>query len=428
MKRRVLLRWASFGLSALWLSLARATTILAVRLWPAPDYSRITIESDVELKVRQTLLTDPPRLSLDIDGVALDATLRDLVPKLGRDDPNIASIRIGQQAPGVVRLLLEFKQGVTPQVFTLPPVAAYRHRLLLDLYPTRVEDPLLALINERLQANPTPLPAPDPLGELIARQQNKTAPVPAPDNSTQQTADRLIIVALDPGHGGEDPGAIGPAGTREKDVVLQLALRLRERINAAQINGNPLRAFLTRDADFFVPLQARVAKAQRVQADLFISLHADAFFTPRPQGASVFALSQGGASSSAARWMAEKENKADRIGGLNVGAREPQVLHALHDMSISAQIKDSLRAGKAMLGEIGRVGKLHKAQVEQAAFAVLKAPEIPSVLVEAAFISNPEEEARLNTEAYQEQLADALLRSILLYFAKSPPLARKRTL
>ena len=356
------------------------------------------------------------------------ATLRDLVPKLGRDDPNIASIRIGQQAPGVVRLLLEFKQGVTPQVFTLPPVAAYRHRLLLDLYPTRVEDPLLALINERLKTNPTQLPAPDPLGELIARQQNKSAPAPAPDNSTQQTADRLIIVALDPGHGGEDPGAIGPAGTREKDVVLQLALRLRERINAAQINGNPLRAFLTRDADFFVPLQARVAKAQRVQADLFISLHADAFFTPRPQGASVFALSQGGASSSAARWMAEKENKADRIGGLNVGAREPQVLHALHDMSISAQIKDSLRAGKAMLGEIGRVGKLHKAQVEQAAFAVLKAPEIPSVLVEAAFISNPEEEARLNTEAYQEQLADALLRSILLYFAKSPPLARKRTL
>ena len=283
MKRRVLLRWASFGLSALWLSLARATTILAVRLWPAPDYSRITIESDVELKVRQTLLTDPPRLSLDIDGVALDATLRDLVPKLGRDDPNIASIRIGQQAPGVVRLLLEFKQGVTPQVFTLPPVAAYRHRLLLDLYPTRVEDPLLALINERLKTNPTQLPAPDPLGELIARQQNKSAPAPAPDNSTQQTADRLIIVALDPGHGGEDPGAIGPAGTREKDVVLQLALRLRERINAAQINGNPLRAFLTRDADFFVPLQARVAKAQRVQADLFISLHSLCFGHPRLQ-------------------------------------------------------------------------------------------------------------------------------------------------
>jgi len=239
--------------------------------------------------------------------------------------------------------------------------------------------------------------------------------------------DRLIIIALDAGHGGEDPGAIGPGGTREKDVVLRLAHRMRERINATTVNGNAMRAFLTRDADYFVPLHTRVDKARRVQADLFISLHADAFFTPRPQGASVFALSQGGASSSAARWMADKENKADLIGGLNVKARDAQVKRAMLDMSTTAQIKDSLQLGGAMLGEIGRVGKLHKPHVEQASFAVLKAPDIPSVLVEAAFISNPDEEAKLNSDAYQEQLADALMRGIERYFAKNPPLARNRT-
>ena len=457
MQRRALITCAGLALLA-WQRLARGATILAVRLWPAPDYSRITIESDTALKVRTTLVADPPRLAVDIDGVELDSTLRELVTKLGQDDPNIAGIRVGQNAPGVVRLVLDLKQAMAPQVFTLEPVAAYRHRLVFDLYPAQALDPLQALINERLKATSSP----DPLGELIARQQAGSAPTPATPASipiaTQIIAktpintgagalkhpeptssaaslrtaapatERLIIVALDAGHGGEDPGAIGPAGTREKDVVLRLALRLRERINAATVNGNPMRAFLTRDGDFFVPLHVRVEKARRVQADLFVSLHADAFYTPRPQGASVFALSQGGASSTAARWMAERENKADLIGGLNVGARDAQVRHALLDMSTTAQIKDSLRLGGSMLSEIARIGKLHKPHVEQAAFEVLKAPEIPSVLVEAAFISNPDEEARLNTDEYQEQLADALMRGIVAYFSKNPPLARNRTL
>ena len=479
MQRRALIAFTGLALLG-WQALARGANILAVRLWPAPDYSRITIESDTALKARTTLVADPPRLAVDIEGIELDGTLRELVTKLGQDDPNIAGIRVGQNAPGVVRLVLDLKQPMAPQVFTLAPVAAYRHRLVFDLYPALVMDPLQALINERLKSAPAPTPAPapapaptpapaaDPLGELIARQQaGPSRPLlpapsvvagPTPSNATQIIAktsittgpgalkhpdppaptealltataatDRLIVIALDPGHGGEDPGAIGPAGTREKDVVLKLALRLRERINASSIKGNPLQAYLTRDGDFFVPLHQRVAKARRVQADLFISLHADAFFTPRPQGASVFALSQGGASSTAARWMAERENKADLIGGLNVGVRDAQVRHALLDMSTTAQIKDSLRLGGSMLGEIGRIGKLHKPQVEQAAFAVLKAPDIPSVLVEAAFISNPDEEARLNTDEYQEQLADALMRGIVAYFAKNPPLARSRTL
>jgi N-acetylmuramoyl-L-alanine amidase len=446
MKRRDLLQSGGLVLLLGSAQLARGASIVAVRMWPAPDYSRVTIESDGQLSTRQTFVPSPPRLAVDIEGIDLNPALRELVAKVRPEDPNIAGIRVGQFAPNVVRLVIDLKQPITPQVFTLPPVAAYQHRLVLDLYPTQAPDPLAALIAERLKEKETAVPgqptphAADPLGELMAQQAHKPAArasAPATSEPHKPAApvtptaaaktDRLIIIALDPGHGGEDPGAIGPGGTREKDVVLRLAHRLRERINGSSINGSPMRAYLTRDADFFVPLHVRVQKAQKVKADLFISIHADAFFTPRPQGASVFALSQGGASSSAARWMAAKENKADQIGGLNVKAKDRQVLHALLDMSTTAQIKDSLQLGGTLLGEIGRVGKLHKPKVEQAAFAVLKAPDIPSVLVEAAFISNPDEEAKLKSDAYQEQLADALMRGIESYFARNPPLARSRT-
>ena len=434
--------------------IARGATIVAVRVWPSKDYTRLTIESDGEIKARQFFVAEPPRLAVDIEGIDLIPALRELVAKVKSDDPNISGIRVGQNAPGVVRLVIDLKQPIQPQVFTLPPVAAYQYRLVFDLYPTQVADPLEALIAEKLAdrqsgATPTPTPAGDPIADLIARQSGKQAdskPPPAvaeKDNdksagpatslggakSTPEAAaiakgktDRLVIVALDPGHGGEDPGAVGPGGTREKDVVLQIAHRLRDRINQ-QPN---MRAYLTRDADFFVPLHVRVQKARRVQADLFISIHADAFFTARPQGASVFALSEKGASSSAARWIADKENSADLVGGINVKAKDAQVQKALLDMSTTAQINDSLKLGSAMLGEIGNVGKLHKPKVEQAGFAVLKAPDIPSVLVETAFISNPDEEAKLRSDQYQVQLADALMRGITRYFARNPPLARNR--
>jgi N-acetylmuramoyl-L-alanine amidase len=406
--------------------LALGATILAVRVWPAPDYSRVTIESDSELKARHFFVASPPRLVVDIEGIDLNPALKEIMAKVLPDDPNIAGIRVGQNAPSLIRLVVDLKQTIQPQVFSLPPVAAYKNRLVFDLYPAQQADPLAALITERLSEKP-PV-EPDPLGDLIAQKDKKVSPPPfkAAQKPADKT-DRLIIVAIDPGHGGEDPGAIGPGGTREKDVVLQIAHLLRDRINASTTNGNAMRAYLTRDADFFVPLHVRVQKARRVQADLFVSIHADAFFTPRPQGASVFALSQGGASSSAARWMADKENKADKIGGLNVGAKDVQVQRALLDMSTTAQINDSLKLGGAMLGEIGRVGKLHKPRVEQAGFAVLKAPDIPSVLVEAAFISNPDEETKLASSEYQRQLADALMRGIERYFAKNPPLARNRT-
>ncbi|MFD0666465.1 N-acetylmuramoyl-L-alanine amidase [Ramlibacter sp. MAHUQ-53] len=420
--------------------IARGAGILAVRLWPAPDYTRVTIESDAPLATRLTQVPSPPRLAVDIEGIELNPQLRELVAKVKPDDPYIAGIRAGQFAPGVVRLVIDLKQAALPQVFNLPPVAAYAHRLVLDLYPTRPVDPLEQLIAERLREVAPAMaaasaPAPDPLGELIAsRGQRAGASAPAAAAPARAAApavaaktDRLIIVALDPGHGGEDPGAIGPAGTREKDVVLSVAQRLHDRINATTINGNPMRAFLTRDADFFVPLHVRVQKARRVQADLFVSIHADAFITPTARGASVFALSESGASSTAARWLANKENQADLIGGVNVKTQDAHVARVLLDMSTTAQINDSLRLGGAMLGEIGQVGRLHKPRVEQAGFAVLKAPDIPSVLVETAFISNPQEEQRLRSEAYQEQLADALMKGILRYFAANPPLARTRT-
>ena len=451
LNRRHALQLGSVALMLGTQHIARGATIVAVRVWPSADYTRLTIESDGEIKTRQRFISEPPRLAVDIEGIDLIPALRELVAKVKADDPYIAGIRVGQNAPGVVRLVIDLKRPMSPQVFTLAPVAAYQHRLVLDLYPAQAADPLEALIGERLVEKPPgggtdiAVPAvPDPLGDLIARQTGKLPPVGATPPATQGEkeqapalvgkakgkgkaegkTDRLVIVAIDPGHGGEDPGAVGPGGTREKDVVLQIALRLRDRINQ-QPN---MRAFLTRDADFFVPLNTRVQKARRVQADLFISIHADAFFTARPQGASVFALSDKGASSSAARWMADKENSADLVGGINAKAKDAQVQRALLDMSTTAQINDSLKLGSAMLGEIGNIGKLHKPRVEQAGFAVLKAPDIPSMLVETAFISNPDEEARLRSDDYQIQLSDALMRGITRYFAKNPPLARNRAL
>ncbi len=473
MKRReVLTRLGPGGMLLLWLGpqhIAWGASIVAVRIWPARDYTRVTIESDAKLQAKPFLITDPPRLAVDIEGIDLIPGLRELVSQVRSDDPNISGIRVGQNAPNVVRMVVDLKRPITPQVFGLDPVAAYQHRLVLDLYPVDAVDPLEELISQRLQPSGAPTAAPlpdatDPLGALIAQQaRGGTAPA-APAVTTAPTAeptppaispvappasttpprpafaaktrpgasapatDRLIVVALDPGHGGEDPGAIGPGGTREKDVVLAIALQLQERINRTQVNGNAMRAFLTRDGDFFVPLHVRVEKARRVQADLFVSIHADAFFTPRPQGASIYALSERGATSAAARWMANKENAADVVGGLNVKAKDAQVQRALLDMSTTAQINDSLRLGGAMLGQMERVGKLHKPRVEQAGFAVLRAPDIPSVLVETAFISNPDEEKRLRAPRFQAEMADALLRGIVQYFSKNPPLARNRPL
>ncbi len=470
MKRRTAVRFLSLagtgGLSFGIHTQAGAAAIVAVRMWPAPDYTRITIESDTALQATPFFVADPPRLAVDIEGIQLSTALRDLVGHVSPEDPNVAGIRVAQNAPNVVRIVIDLKRPITPQVFQLTPVAAYQHRLVLDLYPTVPRDPLEELIAQRLreldQAQAA-LAADDPLGALIAQlppTQDQTprpppdhpppppgpiatdpaAPRPAapetrpgfaakqrPDSpTTGGRSDRLIVVAVDAGHGGEDPGAIGPGGTREKDVVLAIARKLRDRINRTQVNGHTMRAFMVRDGDYFLPLHVRVQKARRVEADLFVSIHADAFYTPRPRGASVYALSQRGATSAAAQWIADRENAADLVGGVNVRARDAELQRTLLDMSTTAQINDSLRLAQFMLQELGRIGPLHKPQVEQAGFAVLRAPDIPSILVETAFISNPEEERRLRDPRFQNQMADAILRGIVAYFSQNPPLARNR--
>jgi N-acetylmuramoyl-L-alanine amidase len=467
-KRRSLLQGGSLALLLGSADIAWGASIVAVRVWPAAAYTRVTIESDTALKTVPIFVANPPRLAVDIEGIELNPALKELVGKVRSDDPYITGVRVGQYANKTVRLVLDLRQMVKPQVFNLLPVKTgnthYQHRLVLDLYPSEVADPLEALIVDKLKggttynapsmtATPTAPPPSklgtraDPVGDLMAKP-NATPELPTPAASsatsaasapittaasvaqTSTGADRFIIVALDPGHGGEDPGATGPHGTREKEVVLKIAHRLRDRINNTVIktkHGNlPMRAYLTRDADYFVPLQQRVEKARKVQADLFISLHADAFQTPQAKGASVFALSDGAASSAAAKWMAKQENRADLIGGLNIKSQDAAVQRALLDMSTTAQIKDSLKLGSAMLGQIKHIGKLHKGRVEQAGFAVLKAPDIPSVLVETAFISNPEEEQRLVSPQYQNDLADALMKGIERYFSRNPPLAKTR--
>ncbi|WP_250490284.1 N-acetylmuramoyl-L-alanine amidase [Caballeronia sp. INML2] len=482
-RRQVLRAGAStLALALVGPKLAHASSVLGVRVWPARDYTRVTIESDQPLQNANQLLQGPDRLVVDLSGIDLDQSLRDLVSKITPNDPQIQAVRIGQYQPHVVRMVFDLKGSVKPQVFTLGPIGSYKYRLVFDLYPAVAPDPLMELLaqTERKQealdrANPNPSapppatlsgPAtpqkpttPDSTDEFFQKYAQNDAPagtapsaplappapkpaakprVPSPpvvaqkdDDNDQYTfsapkqgtgTTRLLTVAIDPGHGGEDPGAIGGQGTYEKHIALDIAKKLRAKIDA-QPN---MRAMMTRDADFFVPLNVRVQKAQRVSADLFVSIHADAFTSPDARGSSVFALSEHGASSAAARWMAAKENSSDQVGGINVKSQDASVNRALFDMSTTAQIRDSMRYGSFVLNEIGGINKLHKGSVEQAGFAVLKAPDIPSILVETAFISNPDEETRLNDDAYRDKMANAIMKGIKRYFAANPPLAKSR--
>jgi len=414
--RRVVLKsGATLLLSLLPVRFANAAQIAAVRVWPANDYTRVTLETDSKLKSSHFLVSDPNRLVVEIEGVELDAKLKSLVAKIQPNDPYIAQVRIGQNRPGVVRMVFDLKAEIQPQVFTLSPVGEYRHRLVFDLYPAHPVD----LIAELLKR-----PRPAPLTEIPGADSTTNPPLAKSESPAEEplALTRMVTIALDPGHGGEDPGAVGRGGHFEKNVVLAIAHRLKSRLEQ-QPNT---RVMLTRDGDFFVPLHVRVGKARKVQADLFVSIHADAFIEPTARGSSVFALSEKGASSTAARWLANKENAADLIGGINIRSKNQQLASVLLDLSTTAQINDSLKLAKHVLGEIGTINRLHKPQVEQAGFAVLKAPDIPSILVETAFISNPEEEAKLTDERYQDQMAEALARGIRRYLQKHPTLNRGR--
>ena len=433
-RRTVLKAGGTLLLSVLPALPAGAAQILAVRVWPAADYTRVTLENDTDLKSTHFTVPDPQRLVVDIEGLELNPTLKGLVAKIESGDPYIKQVRVGQNRPNVVRLVFDLKEEVKPQVFTLAPVGTYNHRLIFDLYPVKTVDPIAAMI-EKGEWTPG-APGTDPLQTAtpatLTPPAVATTPPPAaatppvaavkPEPAAPARVTRMITIALDPGHGGEDPGAIGSQGTREKDIVLAIAKRLKFKLEE-QPN---IRVMLTRDGDYFVPLGTRVDKARKVQADLFVSLHADAFMLPSARGSSVFVLSEKGATSSAARWLANKENLADAIGGVNMKGHDAQLASVLLDLSTTAQINDSMKLGRAVLSEIGGIAKLHKGAVEQAGFAVLKAPDIPSILIETAFISNPQEEAKLRDNGYQDEIANAITKGIKRYFSKNPPLAKGR--
>jgi N-acetylmuramoyl-L-alanine amidase len=405
-----------------------AEKILASRVWPAQEYTRVTLESANPVRHQFFFVTQPERLVIDLEGVELDDELKGLPGKVGANDPYIQAVRVGVNRPNVVRVVFDLKTEVKPSVFPLAPVGEYKHRLVLDIYPAKPADPLLALL----------APQHDPIGEIASA---PLAPSTAPPEAEKVDApllpvlkldpgkakkaakvDRLVIIAIDAGHGGEDSGARGRRGTLEKDVTLAIARRLK-----ARIDQEPnMRSVLVRDGDYFVPLAQRVSKSRRVQADLFVSIHADAWVRPDARGSSVFALSERGATSTSARMLAQRENESDLIGGVNFNVKDPILARTLLDLSLTATISDSLKLGKAVLSELGDVNSLHKAAVEQAGFAVLKAPDIPSILVETAFISNPDEEKRLKDAGYQDKLAAAILGGVKRYLAQNPPLARNK--
>ncbi len=433
-------------LSIVWIALHQGSafaqldvTISAVRVWPAQDYTRITLESNKAIRYNQFTLNNPERLVIDLENVDINDTLNALTNKIDNDDPYIKSARVGRFKPGVVRLVLDLKTEIKPQLFNLKPVGEYGHRLVLDIFPVHPVDPIIALLqstgitihtNESGVAN-TPVIAAsseseNKLTEESTPQAGQTTSASSPDNNSAlgraYKKGRVLIIAIDAGHGGEDPGARGRRGTREKNVTLAIARKLK-----AQIDDTPnMRALLIRDGDYFIPLGVRVVKARQAHADLFVSIHADAFVKPHARGSSVFALSERGATSTTARWLAKKENEADLIGGVNIAEKDPYLARTLLDLSQTATISDSMKLAKHVLGELGDINTLHRGKVEQAGFAVLKSPDIPSILIETAFISNPAEEARLNDSHYQDKMALAILSGIKRYFSKNPALSKQR--
>ncbi|CDV57488.1 N-acetylmuramoyl-L-alanine amidase [Salmonella enterica subsp. enterica serovar Paratyphi A] len=401
------------GAGAMWLlsvsqvGLAAVSQVVAVRIWPASSYTRVTVESNRLLKYKQFALSNPDRVVVDIEDVNLNSVLKGIGAQIRSDDPYIKSARVGQFDPKTVRMVFELKQNVKPQLFALAPVAGFKERLVMDLYPANaqdMQDPLLALLEDYNKGD-------------LDKQVPPSQSGPQPGKAGR---DRPIVIMLDPGHGGEDPGAIGKYKTREKDVVLQIARRLRALIEK---EGN-MKVYMTRNEDIFIPLKVRVAKAQKQRADLFVSIHADAFTSRQPSGSSVFALSTKGATSTAAKYLAQTQNASDLIGGVSKSG-DRYVDHTMFDMVQSLTIADSLKFGKAVLKQLGKINDLHKNKVEQAGFAVLKAPDIPSILVETAFISNIEEERKLKTATFQQPDAAPSLAGIKAYFADGATLARR---
>lgn len=399
--------------------------ISSTRIWPAQDYTRLTLESKQAIRHNMFSISNPNRLVVDLEDVEINDTLNQLISKIGTEDPYVKSVRIGRFKPGIVRLVFDLKADIKPQLFDLKPVGEYEYRMVLDIYPSHPVDPLMALLEpaSAVPASGVPVASesiPSVTSAVVIAPPLLTAK-PA-TSGTPELRSRTLIIAIDAGHGGEDPGAHGRAGTHEKDVTLAIARKVK-----ALVDDTPnMRGVLIRDGDYFIPLGGRVTKARKANADLFVSIHADAFIKPNARGSSVFALSEHGATSTAARWLAKKENEADLIGGVNLDIKDPYLARTLLDLSQTATINDSMKLAKFVLGELSNINDLHRGHVEQAGFAVLKSPDIPSILVETAFISNPDEESRLIDSAYQDKLALAVLGGIKHYFAQNPALSKPK--
>ncbi|MBW7470589.1 N-acetylmuramoyl-L-alanine amidase [Marinobacter sp. M216] len=356
------------------------TRVEGVRVWPAPDHTRLVLDTAGKVAHNVFSLQNPARLVIDLKNTDLKADF----DKLDLSGSPIRRIRSAPRNGTDLRVVLDLNSDIKPRSFQLEPNDQYGHRLVVDL------------IDEG------------------GRRLEKAAKPTVTQNANGK---RDVIVVIDAGHGGEDPGATGPRGTREKDVVLKMAKTL-----ASLINQQPgYTAKLTRTGDYYIGLRNRTLLARKYNADLFVSVHADAFRTPQPKGASVFALSQRGATSETARWLAQSENRSDLTGGVSLDGRDDMLAGVLLDLSMTASINASLGVGSSVLGKLGSVAKLHKSGVEQASFVVLKSPDIPSILVEAGFISNPQEEKNLSTEWYRNRLANAIMKGVDDYFQKTPP-------
>lgn len=423
-------------------------TVASARVWPGSDYTRITFETAKPVGHKMTVMKNPDRVVIDLENVELNAALKTLADKVQASDPYIKNVRSAVFKPGVVRVVIDLKQEAKPSFFALQPAGTYKHRLVLDIYP--LVDPMMALLEPQgkkqseqpggwspeAPASATALSLPEVVLSPPAEEDKSstiTDPLPVAKSELPSVAepgnggegvDRLITVAIDAGHGGEDSGARGANGSNEKDITLTIARKLKGLIDAEP----NMRGVLTRDGDYFIPLHGRVVKARKLQADLFVSVHADAFTRQDARGSSVFALSERGATSAMARLLAKHENESDLIGGVNLDIKDPYLARTLLDLSQTATINDSLKLAKSVLGHLGEINDLHKGSVEQAGFAVLKSPDIPSILVETAFISNPEEERRLNDDDYQTKMATAILAGIKRYFASNPPLSKSKKL
>tara|TARA_B110000967_G_scaffold27168_1_gene24960 strand:+ start:143 stop:1297 length:1155 start_codon:yes stop_codon:yes gene_type:complete len=370
------------------LSATAENIVSETRVWPAPDYTRVTIESFLPISNDQMILQNPERIVVDLKGIKLNDALKQLSSQVDGLGPNIKKIRVGQFNPKVTRLVIDLKASASVKIFSLKPFKEYKHRLVIDVYP-KERDELASLLKQLKQKD--------------NRQQSTEPVIPKIKKST--------IIAIDAGHGGEDPGAKGARGTYEKVITLQIAKKLKKVIDKEPY----MEAVLIRTGDYYVPLIKRVSKARKIKADIFISIHADAFRKRSVRGSSVFALSERGATSAFAKFLANNANEADLIGGVSIDDKEPILARTLLDLSQSVTINDSLKLGNHVLKEIKTVNKLHKKYVEQAGFAVLKAPDIPSILIETAFISNRKEEKNLKSAAFQQKLSLSILKGIKKY-------------